>query len=245
MSQGEFLKNISNLLPKKIPLMGAGPWHINNKNIRPTPSGYQPGAFIEAESIPEYAHPIARYIHENRPDYVFACDRGARLFALAVMMLHSNLYGQLPTQDHLMNFRRYTKSDWNTTMSVISSDTAAILSVKEEASVLVLDDWVNDGTTRDLVKSTFDKSSKGKIKVTFGVMVGPGADISGNPGLTDVITDHQDVVGLLGVDYEDRSAKAIAYPGYDSAQYRRRIVKAVRDYCDLQRLLDTADKFKK
>jgi hypothetical protein len=70
-----------------------------NLNVRDSVS-------INADNLGEFALPIVEYIHQTKPDFVVASDRGARLIGLAVHRLYRKLYGRFPTADGTMRFRR-------------------------------------------------------------------------------------------------------------------------------------------
>jgi len=193
-------------------------------------------ASITADNIGEFALPIVEYIRQTQPDYVVASDRGARLLGLAVFRLYNRLYGELPTVDGTLRFRRFSKSNsQEQTEKYLQPLANEMLAHKKKPKVLVLDDWVCSGGTKRLAQSVFDKLGRGKIKVKFGVLLGSGADISGHGWQTSGfvgVTDWRDDSDIIGVRYgnSDFGYQGIVAEPVRSEQaidYRQRMYKGI------------------
>ena len=186
--------------------------YLLNKNfssIKTLPLGLnltlKDSASITADNIGEFALPIVEYIHQTQPDYVIACDRGARLLGLAVYRLYRSLHGRFPTSDGTLRFRRFSKSNaQQETEKHVQPLVDEMLTYEKRPTALVLDDWVASGHTKKMIQQTFDRLSKGRVKTKFGVLVGEGADVSGNGDHTSGfagVTDWRDDSNIIGVAY--------------------------------------------
>ena len=188
---------------------------------------------ITPENIAHLAYPIANFIHREKPDYILAFDRGARIIASATHMLYQNLYGELPTQDHKINFRKISRKVPQEEMrSQFKKDVEEMLTTTENPTVLLLDDWVITGGTKDLAKNLVTEFSDGRIKVLFGVMrgKGQGADISGDKH-SFAYYSWRNNPELLGVDYDGNlEPKNITSP--KTIFYRKRIANGVRKFTE-------------
>ncbi len=191
---------------------------------------------INSDNISYVAYPIARFIAEEKPDYIIACDRGARIIALATHILYQELYGGLPTQDHRISFRKISrKTPFEMIRKQLEADVSHILTVVESPKILVLDDWIFTGKTRSWVNEAIEDLSGGRAKVFFGVMLGKGngIDISGDRN-SFAFWDKRNKGDLVGVDYSSElfpfktnSAEAIIY--------RKKLFKSVKAFA--QRIL--------
>lgn len=138
---------------------------------------------LTPENIPNVTYPIVNFIHQEQPDYILAFDRGARIIALATHMLYRDIYGQLPTRDRKINFRKVSRKVPREEMRTqFKSDVEQMMTVTDSPKVLLLDDWVLTGETKNLAKEFISEFSGGKAEILFGVMrgKGKGADISGD-----------------------------------------------------------------
>jgi hypothetical protein len=158
--------------------------------------------YIRPETLPHLVFPLVEYVHENKPDYIIGLDSGGRIPTLALYMLHQRLYGQLPTIDHSVHFKKLSRKLPHWIMyDQLSPVVRELLQHKQYPHVFVVDDWINTGKTKDLVTNTFDHLSGGKISVSYGVMRGWRADITGD--LFSVgLTAWRDNPNMSGVLYE-------------------------------------------
>ena len=189
--------------------------------------GLNYGDIITAENVGEVVLPLVEYIRDLKPDFIVACDRGARLIGLAVYQLYRELHGRLPTTDGTLRFRRISKSNTlQSTEQHLKPLITEILASKENPTVLFLDDWVSEGTTQRIVRDILYDSGKGKIDVRFGVLIGNGANVSGSTkhGSSDV--DWWDNPDLIGLDY--KAFKPVLVKSINSFDYRSRINKGIK-----------------
>jgi len=194
---------------------------------------------INADNIGEFALPIVEYIHQIKPDYVIASDRGARLLGLAVFKLHGLLYGRFPTADGTIKFRRFSKSNpQEETEKHLQPMVKDMLEHKQRPTVLVLDDWVCSGGTKRIAEETFDRLSKGRIKTKFGVLIGTGGDISGHISHTSGfggVTDWRDDSNIIGVKYGNDNwstsgTKAKPVHSQEARDYRIRMYEGIQRF---------------
>ncbi len=212
--------------------------NIVNKNFQKaqySPIGLsltlQDNVTITADNLGEFALPIVEYIRKTKPDYIVASDRGARLLGLAVFRLYGKLHGRLPTIDGTIRFRRFSKSNTQKeTEEHLRPLVNEMLKHKRNPKVLVLDDWVDSGGTKQLTKDVFDKLGDKKIDVKFGVMVGGGADISGHGSKTSGfagVADWHDNSNIIGIQYFGIKPEPVR--SQQAKDYRGRIYAGINE----------------
>jgi len=180
---------------------------------------------ITAENLGEYVLPLVEYIRQMQPDCIIACDRGARPIGVAVSIMYHLMYGALPTTDGTLRFARISHSNSrNATREHLRPLVEKILEERGKARVLVLDDWVASGSTKNLTKSLFEELSNGRIEVKFGVLCGGGADIYGTRRKHSV--EWHDRPEVIGVDY--KGMKAIMTHSREHKKFARRMAKGIR-----------------
>lgn len=185
---------------------------------------------ITPDNIAEFAYPLAQFVNQVKPDYIFALDRGARIIALAVAMMHRELYGPLPTKDRKINFRRISKSASESAIrNLIKHETHRMLAQTEAPTVLILDDWVSSGATKQLVETFFKRFSNGQINLLYGVMRGTGADITGNKKSTAMAEWH-DNPEIIGVDYYGDSLQPHKVRSSRAIEYRKRMSQSIKNF---------------
>lgn len=185
---------------------------------------------ITADNIAEFAYPLVQFIEQVRPDYIVACDRGARIIGLAVHMLYKRLYGALPTQDHAIHFRKISRNvPADTVRNVLRPDIQRMLATVESPTVFVLDDWVITGGTKSLAQNVFSELSGDKINVLYGVMRGAGADITGSKNST-AFGDWHDKPDLIGVDYFGSALEPHKVKSPVALEYRKKMSESIRRF---------------
>lgn len=190
---------------------------------------------VNADTLPTFCEPIAHYIHDIQPDYIVACDRGARLFALAVFRLYNKLYGRLPTVDGTLRFRRISKTNsQEATEAHLQPLVEEMLRHRKRPKVLVLDDWVAGGMTKAMVWAAFDHLSGGRVRIKYGVLLGQKAEVSGQVGLTSfgTATDWHDNSNILGVSYGSSGTSQAMVPtvvrSRSARTYRERLLRNIK-----------------
>lgn len=196
---------------------------------------------VGPENIGEFILPMVEFIRQNRPDYIVACDRGARYLGVGVYALYKEIYGELPTQDRKLHFRRISKSNpEDATEEHLRPLVEHMLGEVVDPRVLVLDDWVNMGVTKQMVTRIFSRLSNGRIQLTYGVLRGGNADVTGTPN-DNVYADWHDDASKIGVDYPkeaylpEDAFVAMANHSPESIEYRRRMLKHLRELGSLLR----------
>ena len=211
--------------------------------VEPTqwPQGFDPDGAVDVESplfnfiltagnIAEFVYPLAQFIEQTHPDYIIACDRGARMIAFAVHMMYGQLYGSLPTQDHRINFRKISrKVPVDAVKAALKPDVERMLAAIESPTVLVLDDWVHTGETKELVQDVLSELSGGKVNVLFGVMRGGGADVTGSSDSVGM-TEWHDNVDLIGVEYDGSTLTPHSVGSPAAIAYRRKAVANIQQF---------------
>lgn len=183
---------------------------------------------ITADNVGAAVLPLVEYIHEMQPDYIVASDRGARVIGAAVAALYHRLYGKLPTVDGTLRFRRFSKSNSiEETEAYIRPLVQEMTAAREKPRVLVLDDWVASGRTKEIIDGVFSRLSNGSIDVKYGVLLGDGADVSGKPhngGFAGSV-DWRDSSPIFGVDYDGTKVHTVS--DGTSTSYRQRMYAGI------------------
>ncbi len=165
---------------------------------------------VTAKNIAKYALPIVAYIHTVQPDFIVACDRGARPLGLAVAALYRKMHGRLPTTDGTLRFRRISTSNREEeTEAHLSPLFAEMCETRDAPKVLILDDWVNSGATKQLVERIAERLAPGKVTLQWGVLCGSQADVTGDQARNGGWTDWHDNPEVIGVDYQGTKARVV------------------------------------
>lgn len=205
------------------------PLLLHLQNQPPNTLNLEPSERITADNIAEFAFPVAQFIREVRPDFVYACDRGARLFGVAVKMMYHELYGKFPTIDGKLHFRKLSRKISPDTMrNTLERDIKTMLEQAESPTVLFLDDWVSTGETKEIIERMVNELSGGKITVLYGVMRGARADVSGNLN-SHAHAEWSDWPDIIGVDYTSQlTGRSVRSPR--AREYRKRMLENIRNF---------------
>ena len=224
----------SNILNPQTPIQIQYNPNFTNLNFNALP---QPGIVVDtktritADNVAEFAYPLAQFVEQVRPDFIIACDRGARIIGLAVHMLYSRLYGALPTQDHAISFRKIShKVPEDAVRDILRPDVERMLSTTTDSpTVLVLDDWVATGGTKSLVHELLAELSGGRVNVLYGVMRGGGGDVTGSQD-SAALGDWHDRADLIGVDYNSSDLRPFRVDSRAALDYRRRMSASIDSF---------------
>lgn len=203
---------------------------------------------LRPEDLPELALPVIEFIDSMKPHIVIGCDRGGRLFALAIHATWGKIHEEesFPSLDGKIHFARISKSEDPLVLQE-KVDEIVEKSIEfgrhkgrsvedgEELRVLFVDDWVIGGGTMELAKSLVEKYG---AKAYFAVMCGGGADTTGNPKRQTNVSWH-DRPEEIGVNYFSgialdengdivQTQKVIAVRAEAAVNNRRRIQVAAR-----------------
>lgn len=194
---------------------------------------------ITIEDLPVMAVPVVRFIDKVQPDVVIGCDRGARLYALAVHSMWDKLKGdeqRFPTLDRTIHFARLSTS---LGLDVTSKALAQILekSVQEakrqgkginrkRPKIMFIDDLIASGATREqIIESLKEIGVLPEVDVSYAVMCGSGADVTGNGRRVSIPwLDNADVIG---VNYT-KGGKPFPVRHQDARKVRRQLYIATR-----------------
>lgn len=191
-------------------------WHSESQTlIVPPPAG---SGDLTPADLAKMAVPVAGFIKETQPDVVVGCDRGGRLYSLAVYSLwgERNPKKRFPTLDGKLHFARLSTSmeddaiDRSVARIVNQSTMQAKMTGKsvngERPRILFVDDWIVSGATREHIFASLERLGlKDDVEVNFAVMCGGKADASGGDSDKDV--PWHDDPEVIGVDYAKRSAE--------------------------------------
>lgn len=211
-------------------------WHAEGSTmIVPPPHA----GTITMADLPVMAIPVVGFIDKTQPDIVVGCDRGARLYGVAVHAMWSKMKdGQerFPTLDSTMHFARLSTS---LGLEVTSDALARIVesSTKEakrqgkgingkRPRIMFIDDWVSSGATREQIMESLDALGLlDKTDVNFAVMCGESADVSGSSRRVSV--PWQDNPSYIGVNYT-RDGMPVAVRTDEAKAVRSQLHKATR-----------------
>lgn len=198
---------------------------------------------VTPDNIGHAVYPIVEYIHEERPDYIVALDRGARIPALATLMLHRELYGRLPTRDTKIHFRKISVGiEKNIQKDHLREGVGKMLKDTPSPKVLLLDDWIHEGRTKALAIDVFTELSRGKADIHYGVMIGnsigkglhkrgsKGPDVWGTVPNFGYYTWH-DRHDIMGVEYDDLlHPRRIGSP--EAVIFRKRVERSIKNFVE-------------
>ncbi|HEY1085172.1 MAG TPA: hypothetical protein VGE34_00415 [Candidatus Saccharimonadales bacterium] len=195
---------------------------------------------LEVTDLPRLALPIVDLIADKQPDIIIGCDRGARLFTLAVKAMWRELHQKpLPTLDHTIRFTR-VKSNYTGRKMLKKDLTDIFQSYSEPINELVgeralrmlfIDDWMQTGAGRDAITDTLSGMPY-DITPYFGMMIGTKGDAIGKQiDQLDVDVSFKDNSKQLGIDYKwhggaDQTPFAVRHP--DALESRRSLYEAAR-----------------
>ena len=191
-------------------------WHNKSQTlIVPPPAG---SGDLTPTDLATMAVPVAGFIKETQPDIVVGCDRGGRLYSLAVYSLWGkrNPKKHFPTLDGKLHFARLSTSvdddaiDRSVARIVDQSTKQAKMTGKtvngEQPRILFIDDWIVSGATREHIFASLERLGiKDKVEVNFAVMCGGKADATG--GNSDKDVPWHDNPNIIGVNYAKRSSE--------------------------------------
>lgn len=199
------IRDPTSLVPRPSSLSNTIPSWLRQSSFQ-SPLSYVELGVITPEDLPNLALPILEFIEDTQPHLVIGCDRGGRLFSLAIHAAWQRTRdGQsFPTIDGKIHFARVSKSEDEGVLQEKVDQIVA--SVKKEASqrgielpddeqlrVMFVDDWIIGGGTMRLAQRLVKKHG---AKAYFAVMCGNGADATGQPDGT--VTQKQEVIAVRG-----------------------------------------------
>jgi hypothetical protein len=208
------------------------------------------------EELPEMALPILEFIDEVQPHIVIGCDRGGRLFSLAMHAAwRETRAGQpFPTLDGKLHFARISKSEDPDVLQekidqivgaskLFGEQRGNVVDEDEQLRVLFVDDWVIGGGTKRLTERLMKKYG---AQTYFAVLCGDGADVAGRSKLKTRVSWH-DRPEEIGVNYLSsikansdgsftQKQEVVAVRGLEAVANRRKIQEAARQL-DLVRVL--------
>lgn len=185
---------------------------------------------------------------ETKPHIVVGCDRGGRLFGLALHATwRTTRDGEpFPTLDGKVHFARVSKTEdievlqekidqIVTSSEQIGAQRGNEIVADEQLRVLFIDDWVIGGGTMRIARRLMEKHG---AKTYFAVMCGDGADASGQANLHTNVSwhDRPEEIGVnyLSTIYENPDGSAtchqevVAVRAKEAITNRKRIFEAAK-----------------
>lgn len=166
---------------------------------------------ITPEGLVDLAEPVLSFIDRIKPHVIVGCDRGGRMFSLAVHALwHAQHPGEpFPTVDGKIHFARISKAEdpkdvqaqFDKIIELAKSqgrNRGMQESELDQLRILFIDDWVNGGGTRRLTERLVGQHGATSY---FAVMRGGGADVSGMPHDDWIKPGWSDRPEEIGVNY--------------------------------------------
>ncbi|OGM60261.1 hypothetical protein A2892_04800 [Candidatus Woesebacteria bacterium RIFCSPLOWO2_01_FULL_39_10b] len=210
-------------------------WHAESSTlIVPPPTT----GTITIKDLPVMAVPVVGFIDRTQPDVVVGCDRGARIYALAVHSMWGKVQEQrFPTLDGKMHFARLSTS---LGLDVTSEALARIMEAStaevnrqgkringKRPRIMFIDDLIASGATREqIMKSLREIGVLPKADISFAVMCGSGADVTGS-GRRVSIPWH-DNPDVIGVNYT-RDGQPIPVRTEEARKVRRQLYRATSE----------------
>lgn len=220
---------------------------LNGSNVQ-QPFGYTDFGATKPEDLPEMAMPVLEFMEGVQPHVVIGCDRGGRLFGLAMHAAwrQTRESQPFPTLDGKLHFARVSKSeDPDVLQQKIDQIIEASkqfgaqrgneVSEGEQLRVLFVDDWIIGGGTMRLAQRMMKKHG---AQTFFAVMCGEGADVTGQPNLHTSVSWH-DRPEEIGVNYLStirqnpdgtisQQQEVVAVRGAEAVRNRQRIQQAAK-----------------
>lgn len=221
---------------------------LNGGNVQKPFGNYLDLGATKPEDLPEMALPVLEFMEDVQPHIVIGCDRGGRLFGLAMHAAwqHTRDGQPFPTLDGKLHFARVSKSEDPDVLQekideIVKSSKqfgkqrGNELADNEQLRVLFVDDWVIGGGTMRLAQRLMKKHN---AQTYFAVMCGDGADATGRRDLQTRVSWH-DRPEEIGVNYLStleanpdgtvtQKQEVIAVRGVEAIRNRQRIQQAAR-----------------
>ncbi len=185
---------------------------------------------ILLHELPRLVAPIVQYVHEHRPSRVIALDRGARLGAFALYVGYKLAFKQpFPTETGRIEFMKLSKNENYSSGQLAAM--AAQLRQGPNASgggLLVMDDWIDSGTTMDTFLATAALAGYKPEDITIATLCGrqyEGArHIVGDPTRTTINSVWNAYEETTGVRINGGDLVSLAAdPNDDSVEARQKI----------------------
>lgn len=246
---------------KRDPLLGTLPASLLSGGNALQPFGsYLDLGSTKPEDLPEMALPILEFMDDVQPHIVIGCDRGGRLFSLAMHAAwrHTRDGQPFPTLDGKLHFARISKSeDPDVLQEKIDEIVEASkrlgeqrgneLAEDEQLRVLFVDDWVIGGGTMRLAQRLMKKYD---AQTYFAVMCGGNADATGKRDLHTHVSWH-DRPEEIGVNYLSsirdnpdgtvtQKQEVIAVRGIGAIYNRQQIQAAAKQLAHMRVLAEVA-----
>jgi|GEM_PF-3410391 len=155
---------------------------------------------LSIDDLPRLAVPVVEYIAETKPDIVIGCDRGARLFSLAVhAMWRKTMEGApFPTDDGAIHFARVSNSDGVNRRHLQERVDDILDRYSPDPHLLFIDDICHSGSASMTARQVAGKRAK---RISFATMHGNSDGVHAigtNELLHDPFSDNP---AELGVQY--------------------------------------------
>ncbi len=198
------------------------------------------GGRASVDDLAAMALPVAAFIDRLQPDIVVGCDRGGRLYSLAVFGTWNQRFEErFPTRSHSVNFARLStavddRSIQMSLKSIVDRNTTRQQSRKggrkrvltPNPRFLFIDDWIVSGATRrHIISNLTQLGLYAGDNAYFAVMCGTGADATGNSRSLSV--SWHDDPEQIGIDY-GYSATAEPVRSQSALKLRRKLFRAIR-----------------
>ncbi len=193
---------------------------------------------ISPENIAHSVYPIVEAIHEIKPDYILALDRGGRIVGLATHMLYRKLYGRLPTQDHAIHFTKVSRrlpSEIN--YQHLKPVAENLMRISCDPKVLIIDDWMNTGKTKKRIMEVLSEISDNHISVYFGMLRGRGENVTADR-FSVVICSWVNNSNLIGVEYSEETGRPKSLHSQSAIIFRRKISQNIKKFVEREKAFD-------
>lgn len=194
---------------------------------------------LSTRDLAQMSLPVVGFIRKLKPDIIVGCDRGARLYSLAVHSMWRARYAdeKLPTLSSQLHFARLSTSLPVEVTAIAlrriieqSYNRAKQLGKRlngENLRMMFIDDWIISGATREQILQSLDALGIGSlVQTSFALMCGTGGDVSGSSN--SVSPPWHDNETVIGVGYT-KKGKPYSVGTTEAKIIRRKLYKAVNE----------------
>lgn len=165
----------------------------------------RPKDVLHIEDLPRLAVPIVDFIEEEKPDIIIGCDRGARLFALAVHSMWRELHTEkFPTLDGKLHFARVSNSlskyQQRHELARVIPTERPVSKNKDPLHILFIDENVRLANTLMDARKATSAVHTSPHRVSFGAIFGVYGDVLATD--QEYTRPYSDSPNQIGIDYE-------------------------------------------
>lgn len=133
----------------------------------------------------------------------------------------------MPTVDHSIHFAKISRKLPREVVHARLKPVAdMIVKINDQPVVMVIDDWMFTGRTKELITHALADLSGNRITTHFGLLRGSGKNTTGDR-LSICNAKWRDRDELVGVIYPPGSSKAVPFHTQDAIQFRKQMRESI------------------